>query len=136
MPKIFRTTFEVESINSGCPLYKVGDKMIFDDLTPNFDLSDPICTLALRSFSTRFAWMKGNNVAVANMEEDGDCWLSCPAPGKPYTEYGRVIFRVKREEVDSDEPKLEIGCEKDPWLFTSRPGSVACGKVLRKEDLK
>lgn len=92
----YRTIYEVWDIKAACPVYKKGDRIIFDDDKINFEESSFVCPLAVTSFSTRFAWIRGDEDAVKAMEEDGDVWVSCTAPGPPYSKYGRVIFKAHR----------------------------------------
>jgi uncharacterized repeat protein (TIGR04076 family) len=97
----YRTVFEVLKINDGCPVYSIGDKIVFDDDVVNEKESSFVCKLALSSFSTRYSWFRGNDQAANNMVEDGDVWLACPAPGPPFTKYGRVIFKVSRQPLET-----------------------------------
>jgi len=96
---VYRTTFEVWKISGGCPIYREGDRIVFDDDLINEEESNFVCKLAVSSFSTRYAWFRGSDVAADRMIEDGDAWLACPAPGPPYTKHGRVIFRGSRVPV-------------------------------------
>lgn len=96
----FKTIYEVWNIGAGCPVYEKGDRIVFDDEKINSHESCFVCALAVTSFSTRYAWIRGDESAVRAMEEDGDTWVSCPAPGPPYTRYGRIIFRAHRVRME------------------------------------
>ena len=91
---------EVVEIKGKCPVYKVGDKIVVDG--PEIDLrkTDALCTHALSSLLHYSVALEGG-ISPAKLglttEKDPDiAYIQCIDPGRPYTEGGRVVFRIQR----------------------------------------
>ena len=104
MESQYRVTYEVEEIRGICPVYKVGDKIVFDSKYPveiiNLDKTDAVCSRVLDSMWTRHIWHSADNPTIKYLTGvAGECRVACPMPGKPYTPCGNTVFIIKRERI-------------------------------------
>lgn len=102
---IYRVIYEVEEIRGECPLYKVGDKIVIDTLDSteviNLEESTPSpCVRAMGNMWDHLVWQRGSDSVVAHLSGvNGECRIACPMIGPPYTKYGNVVFRIRREKL-------------------------------------
>lgn len=101
----YRVIYEVEEIRGNCPLYKVGDKIVFDSHHSvemvNTKESDAVCLRAIHNMWNHQAWQVGSNNVVKHLSGIvGECRIACPMPGDPYTPCGYTIFRIRREKLE------------------------------------
>ncbi len=100
MKQINRLIITVKEIRGNCPVFKIGDKMIFDEPKIILDETDAFCVHALSSMlSMLVALSRGTSFKELGLsrEKDDAGYIQCPDPGPPYTLGGTVIFEVKHE---------------------------------------
>lgn len=105
-----KITYEVEEIRGECPVYKVGDKIVIESDGKAeklcFDETDAFCIRVFDSMFTRLAWQAASDDYLQYLAGVvGECRITCPMPGKPYTPCGTAIFRINREGF-----KVEPNC--------------------------
>lgn len=98
-----RTVIEVADIKFTCPIYKKGNRLVFDGPLLNLKETDAVCMHAIQSLAWRLIWERGDEGCLREGEEEGWSWFICPLPGEPYTSCGRAIFRFRRESVHNKE---------------------------------
>ena len=101
----YRVIYEVEDIRGTCPVYKVGDKIVFDSQYPveaiNSKESDAVCLRAIHNMWTHLTWQAGSDPVVTHLSGvAGEYRIACPMPGDPYTPCGYVIFKIRREKLE------------------------------------
>jgi hypothetical protein len=99
-----RVIYEVEEIRGTCPVYKNGDKIVFDSQYPaeliNLKESDAVCVRAVENMWTHLIWQAGSDRIIDHMRGvNGECRIACAMPGEPYTPCGHVVFRIRRENL-------------------------------------
>lgn len=107
-----RVIVEVVEIKGECPVYRVGDVMVIHEPKLVLDETTAVCMRAMGPLMTHLISAAGgidpstakggvlHRVANPNVPaERGVHYTSCPMPGKPYTESGPVLFRIKLEGV-------------------------------------
>jgi uncharacterized repeat protein (TIGR04076 family) len=94
-----------------CPVYKVGDKIVWNGSVLNLQETDAVCLMALYSYNWHHIWEKGDDLIYKIIAQDQrESWHGCPMPGDPYTPCGRVIFKDRRvplNEIRIEEKKAE-----------------------------
>ena len=91
---------KVHEIKGFCPVYKKGDKITIDDPKIVIEKSDALCTHALSTI-LHYTTILAHNWCPIELglttEKEPDCaYMQCVDPGKPFTDGGTVIFRVKK----------------------------------------
>jgi len=89
----------VKEIRGKCPVFKVGDRIIFDEPKIVVDETDALCVHALEPMlSMRVALSRGTSFKELGLakEEERD-YIQCPDTGPPYTSGGTVVFEIRRE---------------------------------------
>lgn len=90
----------VHEIRGKCPVYKVGDKMIIDDPKIVLDKTDALCTHALSTILHYVLILEaGTNpvrLGLTKADDIANAYLQCVDPGKPYTDGGTVIFKIRK----------------------------------------
>ena len=91
---------QVHKIKGFCPVYKEGDKIAIEDPEIILNKTDALCTHALSTI-LHYTTILENNWCPEKLgltsEKEPDCaYMQCVDPGKPYTNGGTVIFRVKK----------------------------------------
>lgn len=87
----------VQKIKGQCPIYKVGDEILFNKFYIDSTKSAPICIHAFLSMSsiiyaiTHGAGMKQIGIGI----NDKEGYIQCPDPGPPYTDGGAVLFKIQ-----------------------------------------
>lgn len=98
----YRIVLEVKDVRGFCPLYKLGDKIIFKEFYIDSKRSENICIHLLSAASTLLsAFMHGVSaveLGIGNREDVG--YLQCPDPGTLYTKGGTVVFELRREPLE------------------------------------
>ena len=91
---------EVCEVRGKCPVYEVGDKIVVDDPVIVLDKTDALCMHALSSLLHYvLALERGADpveLGLSKPEDREHAYIQCVDPGKPYTEGGTVVFRIKR----------------------------------------
>ena len=91
---------EVYEVRGFCPVYKVGDKMVIDGPNLLLDRTDAVCIHALSTLLHYVVALDhGVDPVVLGLTKPEDrehAYIQCVDPGRPYTEGGTVIFRVRR----------------------------------------
>ena len=100
-----RVRVEVVEVKGKCAAgYKPGDAFIVDwfYLPPNQNVK--ICLHALNSMLTLLMpFIKGTSAVTLGIgSRDDEGYLQCPDPGKPYTDGGTVVFKLKREPLQAN----------------------------------
>jgi uncharacterized repeat protein (TIGR04076 family) len=94
----------VEEIRGTCPVYKKGDRMVFDAPEIDLEQTDALCTHALSTilhYTTilEYEWCP----LTLGLTREGDekhAYLQCADPGQPYTEGGTVIFCCRKLDTE------------------------------------
>lgn len=85
-----------------CPVYKVGDKIVIDDPEIVLEKTDALCVHALSSLLHYVLILERGGdpveLGLTKPEDREHAYIQCLDPGKPYTNGGTVVFRVKRVE--------------------------------------
>jgi len=96
----YSVTATVKEVKGYCPIYKQGDRIVFENHYVRSDESDDVCIHALSSMLTLLsAFLHG--VSAVNLgigKEENKGYLQCPDPGEPYTCGGTVILELKRRK--------------------------------------
>ena len=94
-------TATVKNVRGNCPIYKPGDKMVFEDFYLPPRQSAPLCVHALSAMTTLLSpflhGVDADELGIGSSPNMG-C-LHCPDPGPPYTPGGAVIFQLKRTRL-------------------------------------
>jgi uncharacterized repeat protein (TIGR04076 family) len=89
----------VKEIRGHCPVFKVGDKIVFDEPEIILEETDALCIHALGAMlSMLVALSRGTSfkkLGLTKKEEVG--YIQCLDPGPPYTSGGTVVFEIRRE---------------------------------------
>jgi len=95
-----RLIITAKKIQSKCPVFSVGDRIIIEspDIVP--EKTDALCIHALGSMlSMIIALSRGVSFKELGLaKEEGDLgYVQCLDPGPPYTLGGTVLFEIARE---------------------------------------
>ena len=92
---------EVVEVRGHCPVYKIGDKIVIDDPEIVLEKTDALCTHALSSLLHYVLVLERGGdpveLGLSKPEDREHAYLQCVDPGKPYTQGGTVIFKVKKK---------------------------------------
>lgn len=92
---------EVVEVRGYCPVYKIGDKIVIDDPEIVLEETDALCTHALSSLLHYVLVLERDadpvELGLSKPEDREHAYLQCVDPGKPYTQGGTVIFKVKKK---------------------------------------
>jgi uncharacterized repeat protein (TIGR04076 family) len=95
---------EVVEVRGRCPVHKVGDKMVIDGPKIALEKTSALCIHALPVIlHYAVALDEGADPVKLGLTRPIDrehAYLQCVDPGRPYTEGGTVIFRIKRIPVE------------------------------------
>lgn len=100
MKYVNRLAVKVKEIRGKCPVFKVGDRIVFDEPKIILDETNALCIHALGSmFSMLIALSRGTSFKELGLaKEEGDIgYVQCLDPGPPYTFGGTVVFEIRRE---------------------------------------
>jgi len=93
---------EVVEVRGYCPVHKMGDKIVITDPRIILDETDALCTHALSSLlHYTLVLEKGADPVELGLSKSNDkknAYVQCVDPGRPYTDGGTVIFRIRRIE--------------------------------------
>jgi len=96
----------VYEIKGKCPVYKVGDRIVFDDPKILLDRTDALCTHALSTLLHYTTILERKwcpvELGLTTPNDAEHAYLQCGDPGKPYTDGGTVIFQFQKLEGESD----------------------------------
>ena len=91
---------EVCEVRGKCPVYKVGDKIVIDDPKIVLRETDALCTHALSSLLHYVLALEEGadpvKLGLSKPEDRERAYIQCVDPGKPYTNGGTVVFKVRR----------------------------------------
>jgi uncharacterized repeat protein (TIGR04076 family) len=97
----YRVIARVEKVKGHCPVYIVGDRMVFEDFYLCSSSSANVCMHALASMSSLLSpFLHGSSairLGIGLREDTG--YVQCPDPGEPYTQGGTVIFKLIRKPI-------------------------------------
>ena len=95
----YRVIAKVERVDGHCPVYKVGDKIVFEDFYLCSRSSEDVCLHALASMISLLSpFLHGSSATRLGMGGKEDVgYVQCPDPGQPHTKGGTVIFQLTRE---------------------------------------
>lgn len=98
----YRITATVKEIKGHCPVYRVGDKIVFERFYIKAKHSGDVCMHALAAMSTLLsAFLHGSSAKDLGMGSNDDIgYLQCPDPGPPCTKGGTVVFELRRERIE------------------------------------
>jgi len=91
---------EVAEIRGSCPVYKVGDRILVDDPKIVLEKTDALCSHALSSLLHYVVALERGadpvELGLSKPEDREHAYIQCVDPGKPYTNGGTVVFKIKR----------------------------------------
>jgi len=92
----------VHDIKGTCPVYKVGDKITIKNPTILLEETDALCTHALPTILhyaliLEYSWCP-LKLGLTKEDDQEHAYFQCLDPGKPYTDGGTVIFKVKNPD--------------------------------------
>ncbi|MBS7622443.1 TIGR04076 family protein [Candidatus Bathyarchaeota archaeon] len=92
-------TATIKEIRGVCPLYKVGDRILFESFYVRSEGSKDLCIHAFAAMSTLLsAFLHGKSATDLGIGVEPDIgYIQCPDPGPPCTKGGTVIFELRRE---------------------------------------
>ena len=97
----YRVVATVKEVKGKCPIYHLGDKIVFEDFYAKASKSKDICIHAFVGASTLLSpflhGISARDIGI-NMEPDTG-YIQCPDPGPPCTKGGTVIFELKRQII-------------------------------------
>lgn len=104
----FRVIAKVERVNGHCPIYKVGDKIVFENFYLCSRKSADICLHALGSMTSLVSpFLHGSSAVELGIgQKENTGYMQCPDPGQPYTQGGTVIFELSREPMKVEFNKI------------------------------
>jgi len=106
-PRTYRVTATVKNIRGTCPIYKPGDRMVFEGFYLQPHQPSPVCIHALSAMNTLLSpFLHGVGADELGMGSGPDIgYLQCPDPGPHYTSGGTVTFELKRMRLEPRKPK-------------------------------
>ena len=98
----YRVTVSVKEVRGICPLYKPGDRIVFERFYLKSSSSKDLCIHVFSALSTLLsAFLHGSSAKDLGIGESDDIgYLQCPDPGPEYTKGGTVIFELIREPIE------------------------------------
>ena len=92
----------VHDIKGTCPVYQVGDKITIKNPNILLEETDALCTHALPTILhyaliLEYSWCP-LKLGLTQKDDHEHAYFQCLDPGKPYTEGGTVIFKVKNPD--------------------------------------
>ncbi len=91
---------KVHLIKGFCPLYSVGDKVVFKQFYIDTAESSNVCIHALSAMLTLLSpFLHGLNAKDLGIGNQDIGFVQCPDPGEPYTCGGTVIFELRRKQL-------------------------------------
>jgi uncharacterized repeat protein (TIGR04076 family) len=89
-------------IKGHCPVYKTGDRMVFNDPEIILDETDALCTHALSTILHYTTILENKwiplELGLNTKSDEENAYMQCVDPGKPYTDGGTVIFKCRKVE--------------------------------------
>ena len=90
---------EVYEIKGTCPVYQVSDRITIKNPQVILEQTDALCTHALPTILHYALILEYNwcslKLGLTKEDDQDHAYFQCLDPGKPYTNGGTVIFRVK-----------------------------------------
>jgi uncharacterized repeat protein (TIGR04076 family) len=91
---------KVAEVRGSCPVYKVGDKIVIDDPEIVLEKTDALCTHALSSLLHYVLVLERGadpvDLGLSKPDDRDNAYIQCVDPGRPYTQGGTVVFRVRK----------------------------------------
>jgi len=92
----------VHDLKGTCPVYKVGDKITIRNPSIVLKDTDALCTHALPTILhyaliLEYSWCP-LKLGLTREDDQDHAYFQCLDPGKPYTDGGTVIFKVKNPD--------------------------------------
>jgi uncharacterized repeat protein (TIGR04076 family) len=91
---------EVVEVRGLCPVHKVGDKIVVAGPRIVLEKTDALCTHALSSLLHYVVALDEGadpvNLGLTKPDDPSHAYIQCVDPGKPYTDGGTVVFRIRR----------------------------------------
>lgn len=97
----YRIVVTVKDVKGCCPIYKVGDRMVFEDFYLRSRDSENVCIHALSAMLSLLSpFLRGCSAVELGIGSEEDVgYLQCPDPGPPYTRGGVVTFELRQEAI-------------------------------------
>jgi uncharacterized repeat protein (TIGR04076 family) len=96
----YRVVAAVKEIRGHCPVYKVGDKIVFDGFFIDSEKSSNICIHAFSSMlSLLSAFIHGSSAESLGIGLGDVGYVQCPDPDASFTGGGTVVFELRRRKV-------------------------------------
>jgi len=92
----------VHEIKGTCPVYNIGDKITIKNPNIILEETDALCTHALPTILhyaliLEYSWCP-LKLGLTRKDDQEHAYFQCLDPGKPYTDGGTVIFKVKNPD--------------------------------------
>ena len=91
---------EVCEIRGECPVYKVGDRIVIEGAEIVLARTDAVCVHALSSLLHYVLILENGadpvRLGLSKPEDREHAYIQCVDPGKPYTQGGTVIFKIRK----------------------------------------
>lgn len=100
MRQISRLVVTVKEIRCRCPVFKVGDKIVFEEPKIVLKETNALCLHALGSMTSMLVTLsRGASFKElgSSKQKEGVGYIQCLDPGSPCTSGGTVLFEIKRE---------------------------------------
>lgn len=89
----------VHEIRGTCPVYRVGDKIIIENPEIDLEKTNALCTHALSTILHYALILEYNwcplKLGLTKKNDKDNAYIQCVDPGRPYTNGGTVIFKIK-----------------------------------------
>jgi uncharacterized repeat protein (TIGR04076 family) len=96
---------EVIEVRGYCPVHKVGDKILVTGPRIVLEETDALCTHALSSLLHYVVALDEGadpfKLGLTKPVGSEHAYIQCVDPGKPYTDGGTVVFRIRRITEES-----------------------------------
>lgn len=94
----YRVIATVKEIRGKCPLYNIGDEIVFESFYVKSRRSRDVCMHAFSGMSTIVSALlhviSAKDLEIGSKPDVG--YIQCPDRGPPYTKGGTVMFELKR----------------------------------------
>ncbi len=90
---------QIHEIRGSCPVYKLGDRITIQNPEIKLERTDALCTHALTTILhyaliLEYDWCP-LKLGLTKKDDPDHAYVQCLDPGKPYTNGGTVIFKMR-----------------------------------------
>lgn len=98
----YRLIITVKEIRGKCPVFKLGDRIVIESPKVAVEKTSNICIHAFGCMLSMIVplshGLSFKQLGLATGEGEKG-YVQCLDPGKPYTDGGTVLFKIKREKI-------------------------------------